>query len=99
MADSTKHRYNYKYLNSTTNTNQLVFSGAGVLHYITVNRTSATTIGVSDASVAANATANVAQLPSNAVVGTYRYDVSVMNGLVIVPGAHIGDVTVVYTQG
>ncbi len=93
MADATKHRYNGVAFGSTVNTAQTIFTGQGVLHYITVNQTTATTIAIAD-----SAGVNKGTLKTSVAEGTYRYDMS-MNGCVITPGAHLGNITVVFTAG
>lgn len=94
MSDSVKHKYNYKYLSNVTGA-QKIFDGNGTLHYITVNQTTATTVGIIDG---AGATANVGQLKTSIAEGTYRYDVTIANGLTIKPAAHCGDMTICFTQ-
>lgn len=93
MADVTKHRYNGVVYGSTVNSAQTVFTGMGVLHYITVNQSTATTIGITN-----TAGTSFGTLKSSIAEGTYRYDIS-MNGCIITPGAHLGNITVSFTQG
>lgn len=75
------HQYN----NISTNTTTTVKTGAGTLHAITVNTTAAGTITVYDNT--AGSGTKIATLPSNAVVGTYLYDIKFQTGLTIVTAA------------
>ncbi len=97
MTQKVSPEYSYTRLGTTNATAVQIFSGWGVLHYIVVNLTTAATIGIIDGT-AGNIT-NVGKLKSSIPEGTYRYDIVLGGGLRIVPSGHLGDVTVVWSQG
>lgn len=77
---------------STATTTQ-VKTGAGFLHCITVNATTAFTIGLIDNT--SGTTVNIGQLKASVPEGTYCYDVPFATGLRIITGG-ASDITVSY---
>lgn len=85
-----------KYTHIATNTTTQVATGTGTLRSITINTTAAGAITVYD-ETGSGTTNVIAILPSNAVVGTYLYDISFAEGLKIVTAAS-SDITVSWNQ-
>lgn len=84
----------FNYSNITSATTTVVKTGAGILHSITVNTTTAFTITVYDnTSAAGTKIATIAASP--AIGSTFTYDVSFSTGLTIVT-AGASDLTVSY---
>jgi bifunctional ADP-heptose synthase (sugar kinase/adenylyltransferase) len=84
----------YNYNNISTATTTVVKTGAGILHSITVNTTTAFAITVYDnTSAAGTKIATIAASP--AIGSTFIYDVSFSTGLTIVT-AGASDITVSY---
>lgn len=93
------NEYVFTNLTSATNTAVQIATGRVILHFITVNSTSALTIGVINGTSGNVTSSNVARLKASVAEGTYRYDVTLGTGLRIAPSGHFGDVTVVWSQG
>ena len=81
----------YKYISTATTTQ--VFTGACTLVAIVVNTSAAGTIGIIDG--VSGTTVNVGQLKSSVAEGTYKYQVTMAQGIRIVTGA-ASDITIVY---
>lgn len=90
----------YNYTRVSNSTGAQIATGRVVLHYITVNATSAAAVAIIDGT--SGNTANVGQLKASVVEGTYRYDATLGSGLRITSSngtSHTGDLTVVWSQG
>jgi hypothetical protein len=94
------NEYNYTRLTTqSTGTIQIV-TGYAVLHYITVNLTSAATIGIVNTNYKnLSATSTVGRIKASPTEGSFFYDVGMSQGIRIVASGHLGDVTVVWSQG
>ena len=88
-----KDDYQYTYISSATTTQ--VFTGRGILHYITVGTTAAGTTGVIDG--ISGTTVNVGLLASNIAEGTYRFDCEMSLGCRIITAA-ASKITVCWEQ-
>jgi len=71
-----------------------IFTGACTLESITVNLTSAWTIGIIDGT--SGSTPNVGLLKASIAEKTYTYNCRLANGLRIAYSGHGGDITVTY---
>jgi hypothetical protein len=87
---------NYTYLTTSYQSGLQIASGPTTLERITVNTTTATTIGVIDGT--SGTTANVATIKSSVAEGTFYYNVRLASGLRIYAPQHLADVTVVWRQ-
>lgn len=84
----------FDYRNIATATTTVVKSGAGILHAITINTTTASTITVYD-NTAGSGTAIATIAASPAIGQVFLYDVSFSTGLTIVT-AGASNITVSY---
>ena len=73
-----------------------IATGSGYLERITINTTSAWTIGILDGT--ASASTSIANIPATAVVGVYDYGCAFANGLRVTTVGHGGDATLVWRQ-
>jgi len=81
----------YAYIATATTTQ--VKTGAGILHAIIVNTTSAGAISIIDGT--SGSTVNIGSLKASIVEGTYTYDLVFKAGLRIIT-AGASDITVIY---
>lgn len=97
----TKHvspEYNYTHLGTSTATAVQIATGRTILHYITVNTTTAATIGIIDGTAGSLVSSNVARIKASVAEGTLRYDATLSAGLRIAPSGHLGDITICWSQ-
>jgi len=91
--DVLKVEQRFAYNNITTASTTVIKSSPAFLHCVVINTTAAGTITIYDNTSAAAPT--VATIVASANPGSYCYDVSLANGLVVVTGA-ASNITVTY---
>lgn len=94
-----RQEFEYTHLSGSASDNQ-VFTGRGILRSVVVNTTANAAINISDAllTVSSGTSGNVGILKANVAEGTYRYDVSISQGLTIAR-AGASDITVCWAKG
>lgn len=97
MTQRISNEYSYTRLTSANAAAVQIFTGRGVLHFITVNTTTAASVGIIDG--ISGGIPNIGKLKISVAEGTYRYDAVCGAGLRIAPSGHLGDLTVVWSQG
>lgn len=87
---------NYTQLTTSYQTGLQISTGQTILERITINLTTATTLGIIDGT--SGVTINGPRFAANAVVGTYHYGIVLAKGLRVTAPAHLGDITIVWRQ-